>query len=70
MNSLQHNIGIIIKELLSATKYQKRKLVAESLPHVNEDVVQPCNVNVHYLCNAETPDTGLFSLAATLFSSQ
>ena len=46
MNSLQHNTGIIKKELLSATKYQTRKPVAESFSYVREGVIQPCRVNV------------------------
>jgi hypothetical protein len=41
VNILQHNIGIIIKELLSIIKYQTRKLVAESSSYLSEDVVQP-----------------------------
>lgn len=32
-NSLQHNIDIIIKELLSGSKYQTRELVAETLSY-------------------------------------
>jgi len=56
--------------VLTATKYQRRKLVAKSFSYVSEDAVQPCSVHVHYLCNADIPDTGLFSLAATLFSSK
>jgi len=51
-------------------KRKKKKLVAESSSFVSQDVVQPRNVNVHYLCNADTPDTVLFSLAATLFFSK